>query len=310
MTAGESATRSLSIIIPTRDRCASLAGLIQSIKNANGFCDIRPEIIVADNNSSDDTARILEREARELPQLFRSIKVARAGKSAALNEAINIASGEVCVFLDDDVVVEPGWLESVQRYFADERYAVAQGVVRLAPVDAADPEIRRLFRRFRTIPVCEKPRGVQTVDSLNGSNMAVVRSVFGRVGTFNERLGPGMSGTSDDTELAQRVLDANIQIGFMAEACVFHLIERERLTESYFKLHHQRQGRSRLIYKQQTVGRIVFGLLRGLTGFAWHSLSGNERKKYRGKGRVYHYGEMLRIKSLHWMSKRENVEPQ
>lgn len=296
MTTADRRTKSLSIIIATRDRCESLAALIESLKNTRGFADIRPEIVVADNGSSDDTWLTLERESEEHPNGFHPFKATRPGKAAALNDAIRIASGEICAFLDDDVVVEPGWLEAVHRYFFDGRYSVAQGVVSLPPVASEDPEIAKLFRRFRTIPVCEKPRGTITVDSLNGSNMAIARSVFERVNGFHERLGPGMSGTSDDTELAQRILAANIEIGFMEEAIVYHNVERTRLTEAYFKLHHQRQGRSRFVYKQQSVWRVLIGLAQGLTAFGLYSLSGNERKKYRGKGRVYHYVEILRVK--------------
>jgi GT2 family glycosyltransferase len=288
--------KSLSIIIPTKNRCESLSALIGSLKQTSGLRELRPEVIVGDNDSSDRTWKMLERESSDFPTPFRLIKVTRPGKSSVLNDAIRLASGEVCALVDDDVVVERGWLEALHRYFSTEAYRVAQGVVRLPPREANDPEIRRLFNRFQTIPVCEKPRGVQTVDSLNGSNIAICRSVFDEVGGFDERVGPGMAGTAEDTELAQRILAARIQIGFMEEAIVFHQVERERLTESYFERHHRRQGRGRFIYKQPGLSRILGGWLKARIQLGVHSLTGNERKKYRGKGRVYHYGEMLNAK--------------
>lgn len=286
----------LSIIIPTKDRCASLGELIESIRQSERLADIQPEIIVGDNDSSDDTWRMLERTAGSFPTPFRCIEVRRPGKSAVLNEAIGIAAGDVCALLDDDVVVDPGWLVAMHRYFSDERCPVAQGVVRLPPREAADAEVLRLFRRFQTIPLCEKPRGVETIRSLNGSNMALRRSVFERIGGFDERVGPGMAGTANDTELARRILAAHLEIGYVADAVVFHRVERERLTECYFERHHRRQGCGRFLYKQPGLVRILMGLGKGLVQYGFHTLTGNERKKYRGKGRVYHYRGMLAAK--------------
>jgi GT2 family glycosyltransferase len=289
-------TNTLSIIIPTKNRREALAELIESIRQSVGLEPLQPEIIVGDNESSDGTWPMLEREAGAFPTPFRIIKVRRPGKSAVLNEAIGIASGEILAFVDDDVVVERGWLEAVHRYFSRRRYSVAQGVVRLPQRESKDPEIVRLLERFRTISANERPPGVQTVGSLNGANMAMDRSVFDQVGGFDERLGPGVSGTSEDTELGERILRARMKIGYMEEAVVFHRVERERLTEAYFRLHHRLQGRSRLIYKQPGFARICAGLAQGLMEFGMCSVLGKERRKYRGKGRVYHYGAMLAVK--------------
>jgi glycosyltransferase involved in cell wall biosynthesis len=49
----------LSIIIPTKDRAPALAQLLASLKRLNGLTELRPEIIVADNGSQDDTPAIV-----------------------------------------------------------------------------------------------------------------------------------------------------------------------------------------------------------------------------------------------------------
>ena len=62
-------------------------------------------MIVADDGSDDGTAEMAE--SFEAPYRLRVLRLGKAGKSAALNAAIEAAGGEVCVFLDDDVIASP-----------------------------------------------------------------------------------------------------------------------------------------------------------------------------------------------------------
>jgi len=286
----------LSIIIPTRDRCEILRQLLDSIKRLRSLQSIQPELIVADNESKDKTWTMLQQAGKQFPIPFRTISVARPGKCAAMNEAIRVSKGEVLAFLDDDVVVEPGWLEAVQSFFQDGAYPVGQGVIRIQAPDSEDPEILRLLQRYRTIPTLEYGPEVKEVLSLNGANIAIDRTVFDRVGNFDERLGPGASGTSEDTEIALRIAQAGMKMGYMKEAIVCHRVDRPRLTEAYFKSVHQRQGRSRGLFKQPSTGRVLFDLARASVQYGLYSLIGKERKKYRNKGRLYHYLGMLEVK--------------
>jgi GT2 family glycosyltransferase len=237
---------------------------------------------------------MLKERSKYFPVSLRILTVTRPGKSAVLNEAIRIAGGEILAFLDDDVVLEEGWLEAVEQFFAGNGYATAQGIIRLAPPESEDPEIIELQKRYRTIPYFDDYGG--NLHSLNGANFAVRREVFDRIGTFDERLGPGASGTSEDVELARRMVQAGIKIGYMKEAIVYHRVDRSRLTETYFKSAHKRQGRSRLLISNPSTGRILFDLCRAWARYWLYSVTGNERKKYRSKGRIYHYFGMLENK--------------
>ena len=126
--------------------------------------------------------------------------------------------------------------------------------------------------------------------------MAIRREVFAQLGNFDTRLGPGASGTSEDVELAQRIFQSGKKIGYIPDAIVFHELDRMRLTEAYFKALHQRQGISRLIYKDQSTSRIIFDLCRVSAQYGFYSMFGGERNRYRSKGRLYHYRAMLQAK--------------
>jgi glucosyl-dolichyl phosphate glucuronosyltransferase len=289
-----------SIIVPTKDRLDALLNLLDSFRKLRRLERIQPEIIIGDNSSADDTWEMLQRESPSFPVELRLIRVTTPGKSAVMNEAIRAASGKILAFVDDDVIVDPGWLESIDHFLENNPYQIAQGAIHLPSPEAEDPQIKRLLDRYRTIPHLDYGPAVQTLDSLNGANLVIYKEVFNRIGHFDQRLGPGAAGTSEDVELARRIVRAGFKIGYMREAIVYHRVERSRLTDEYFKSLHRRQGFSRLAVENRGITRITLSLVRSSMQYCFYSLVGRERKRYRSKGRIYHYLAMLEAKAKTW----------
>jgi glucosyl-dolichyl phosphate glucuronosyltransferase len=288
--------QSISIIIATKDRSAELKALLNSIRQLRGLDKFQLEIIVGDNNSKDSTWDTLVAESKQFPAPIRPLKVKTPGKSSVLNEAVRAAQGEVLAFLDDDVVVDGGWLQAIENFFQTENFAAGQGAIRIQAPQGEDSETRRLIQRYRTIPNLEFGPDIQEVHSLNGANFAVLRNALNRVGRFNERLGPGASGTSEDVDFARRLVREGFRIGYMREAIVYHQIDPGRLTEDYFRSHHKQQGYSRILMNDKGLGRIFLDLGRATAQFVFYSLGNKERDRYRSKGRMYHYLGMLGAK--------------
>jgi len=285
-----------SIIIPTKNRASALADLFASLKGLKGLAELRPEIIVADNDSQDETPAVVERATRDLPADVKRITTIRPGKSAALNDALKVATGDYLAFLDDDVVADSGWLRAIDQYFLENDYRVGQGKIGLSRSDTEDPVVCRLVDKFRTIPQLSFLGNVTQVQSLNGANFFIARKVLLQVGGFDERLGPGASGTSEDVELARRLRAAGVRIGYARDCLVFHRVDRDRLTESYFAEIHRRQGRSRLLIKNRGYPEILLSAARAYVQYGLYSVIGPERRRYRSKGRIYHYLSMLEAK--------------
>jgi len=287
----------ITVIIPTKNRCELIRELLNSLENLRGLTRIQPNIIVGDNASSDSTPKIVEMRKTSFPTELILLNVSSPGKSAVLNQAIRRSTGEVLAFLDDDVVVDSSWLEEIENFFQSNRaHCVGQGRIRTGLGDSPDPEIRRLLQRYRTIPELEFSNDIGDLHSLNGANIAIRRTVFDRVGYFDERLGPGASGTSEDVELAQRIRKADMKIAYMNRAIVYHRVDRERLTEQYFKQTHWRQGASRFLMKKRSSAEIIYNLIRASGQYGYFTLFGNERDRYRSKGRIYHYLGMMDAK--------------
>jgi glycosyltransferase involved in cell wall biosynthesis len=111
----------LSIIIPTRNRARLVQTLLSSIRELTGLDQVRPQIIIGDNNSQDETWKLLQTLAKNFPLPLTLLEVKKCGKSAVLNEASRAATGDVLAFLDDDVVVHVNWLCAVQQFFEEKK---------------------------------------------------------------------------------------------------------------------------------------------------------------------------------------------
>ena len=286
-----------SIIIPTYDRCESLRRLLFGIDRHFGKVDIDHEVIVANNAPDDESARRIEGVVGEFQQnprgRFRHVRESSAGKCRAQNAAIAQSKGSILAFLDDDVEVSPDWLAVVADFFRRTTFDAMQGSILMPPEVQEDEEFLRAYYRYRTIYFVQYPETFTEIKTLTGANMAIRREVFSRIGYFNEDLGPGRSGKSEDVEFAQRLRRRGGRIGYEPTAAVYHAVDWSRLTEDFFRQSHEQEGRSRLIYKKQSLPAIILNLMRSTWTSGWYSLVGDERKRYRAKGRYFHYRAML-----------------
>ena len=291
----------ISILIATKGRRDELERLLDGLRQLDSRESIGHEVIVANNAADESIANAVEelvkRHAESEPERWVHAREPIPGKSRALNRAIHLARGEILGFLDDDVEVTPSWLRAIDEFFRRYSFDVMQGSILIPQAMIDNPEFVKLLNRYRTICFYQKPgMEVREIDSVNAANIAVRRELFSRTGLFDERIGPGQSGTSMDVEFGERVLKVGGHIGYEPRSMVYHNVDWSRLTEHYFRLRHEMQGRSRLIYKQSTLLTILPNFLRAVWAFGWYSLLNNERKKYRAKGRYFHYRAMIQAK--------------
>ncbi|HSA54083.1 MAG TPA: glycosyltransferase [Gemmatimonadaceae bacterium] len=105
----------LSVVIPAFNEQDVIREKIEATF-ANGYPVERLEVIVASDGSTDDTNEIVRRLEGERVRL---LALPRSGKVAALNAAASVARGEILVFTDADVSLDPGALSRLVSNFAD-----------------------------------------------------------------------------------------------------------------------------------------------------------------------------------------------
>jgi glucosyl-dolichyl phosphate glucuronosyltransferase len=103
----------LSICVCTYNRARILPYCLDSLTKLKAPADCSAEILVIDNNSSDNTEDVVKRYAAVSPITIRYFYEPRQGISAARNRAVKEARGDYIGFLDDECVARPNWLEIV-----------------------------------------------------------------------------------------------------------------------------------------------------------------------------------------------------
>ncbi|GAP96218.1 glycosyltransferase family 2 protein [Leptolyngbya sp. NIES-2104] len=217
---------SVSVIVCTRDRPHALKDCLRSLQ----ALDPPPfEVLVIDNApSSDATYQIVA----QMPNI-RYVKEPRSGLSAARNRGIQESRGSILAFTDDDVAVHPHWTARLQQAFSEPRILAVTGLVLPTQLET---ESQFLFEKsfggfgqgyrskefdsafFQTM----QGRGVPVWRMGAGANMAFRRSIFEKVGEFDQRLGAGRSGCSEDSELWYRILAEGGHCYYEPKAVVFH----------------------------------------------------------------------------------------
>jgi GT2 family glycosyltransferase len=287
----------ISVLIPTRDRCALLGDVLRGLAAAQAAAGVESEILVADNGSTDGTPALLDAWAAGAPGRT-VLRVEQPGRSRALNRLLPLARAPLLVFTDDDVELVPNWLDAIEVFFAAHpEYDAAMGPVRVPPAVTDPQTLARIAAYPKTLPLFDAGDSVRDLDCLHGCNMIVRRHVFERVGPYDERLGVGASGLCEDTDLAQRIRRAGMRIGYVPGAVVYHTVDPARLTRAALREFHVRKGRSMsVMHPDWGARRIVFRLLVAVSAMALWSLLGQRTRRLKAWGHVVRHRELLRAR--------------
>jgi glycosyltransferase involved in cell wall biosynthesis len=112
----------VSVYIPTRNRATRLGIAIESVLRQT-YSDI--EVIVVDDNSTDDTSDLLESLSKQEARLRFVVNTESKGAPTARNQAIRLAQGRFVTGLDDDDRFQPDRVRSfVERWLALEEQGI------------------------------------------------------------------------------------------------------------------------------------------------------------------------------------------
>lgn len=239
----------VSILISTRNRASILRHTLQSLRNQH-LNGIRWEIVVVDNGSSDDTAQVLHEAQSWLPLI--PLTEPTPGKNRALNRALDVVTGELLIFTDDDTEHTEQWVsELVAASRQWPEISIFGGpVIPLLPPET--PEWIRQNRRITSIAFSHFDLNHTENTRLEdptlpfGPNYALrATAVDGK--RFSLSLGPQaadpQSPLGDETEFLARIYEENQQIGYVPRAKVFHRVEKHQLESAWLLNRAFRFGR-------------------------------------------------------------------
>jgi glycosyltransferase involved in cell wall biosynthesis len=202
----------ISVLIPTWNRRELLSHTLPTVLQQRFDCG-RYEVIVAVDGSHDGAAHFL----RELdsPVPLKVLELPHRGRAAALNSALRVAVGRIVLFLDDDLLCDPGLLAAHWDAHASGEKIVVIGAVALARTspDNAASRLRRdgLVNFFQAVAQSHEPRPLP----LGQANSSISRSHLLAVANgFDE----SFVGASEETDCGFRLWQAGARFVYIPQA--------------------------------------------------------------------------------------------
>lgn len=270
----------LSICIPTFNRCGELALTLESLRSLR----IPPggvELIVVDNNSSDETRSLVESRIAEYPFRLRYVLERRQGANFARNTGLAAAAGPIVAYMDDDVDVAPWWAEAILTSFSETGAAGIGGRTWLVYSQSRPDWLPSDSEVWLSRVDLGLQRKVARAGDLCSCNLAFDRVWFDRVGTFRTDLGRRGSCllSNDETELMERILQAGGKLYYDPVPIVGHRVAVGRLKRKWFWRRTYWQGRgevrSRPLRGWKRIQRLCSAVAKGaryLSGMCVRSL--------------------------------------
>lgn len=236
----------VEIAICTWNRATMLEETLRSLENLIVPGGIQWQLIVVDNNSTDRTANVLNAARDRLP-LTVAVEF-EAGHSHARNRAISVSRGDLILWTDDDVRVDPNWLSAYCRAATEEPQISFWGG-RIEPVFTGGRP-QWIEENWQTVSGCFAQRDLGqdsvpfTPERLPyGANFAV-RGDVQRQFLFDTRWGRVGSRAvgGDEIEMMRRLLAAGYGGRWLPTSWVWHVIPPERATEAYVFHYFEGQG--------------------------------------------------------------------
>ena len=256
---------SCSVILCTFNRSQSLVKTLESIAASELPDSVTWELLIVDNNSSDNTRVVAEEFCRRHPNRFRYLFEPEQGKSHALNAGIREARGDILAFVDDDVTVEPTWLQNLTSSLHGNEWAGAGGRILLDRTFSPPPWLALagphslggvlvLFDRG------DKPGEIDWAPY--GTNMAFRKAMFEKYGGFRTDLGPNPVNEirGEDTEFGRRLMSAGERLRYEPQAIVYHSVPPKRVRKEYFLTWYFDFGRA--LAREWGPGRDIWGIPR------------------------------------------------
>ena len=228
----------VSVVVCTHERPASLKACLRSLSTL-AYPSL--EIVIVDNAPRTSETRDVVAAAGDPRIRYTCAEI--PGLSVARNHGVAEAKGEIVAFTDDDVVVDPRWLEGLVRGFGRRPdIGMVTGLILAAELES---QAQAFFERKVTWGAVLNPRQFsitnppsdEVMTAYNcgmvgaGANFAARRDLLLRVGPFDEALGAGApSRGGEDLDYFRRILLDGKAIAYEPASLVWHYHRRELAT--------------------------------------------------------------------------------
>lgn len=216
------------------------------------------EIIVVDNSSTDNTAKIANDFIALHPQLnARYVHEPKKGLSFARNRGIREAKAPIITYIDDDAEATPAFLQNIADFMQGDKTIVGIGGKVIPKYsESREPEWMSKYLNgfvglmdYGSLP----KRFDNTMKYPAGCNMTYTKDILEKAGGFNNQL----TFRSDDKYIFYQVTKLSDKIYYLPEAMLYHNIDNDRLSFSNFKKLFLKSGNEEKIRVRSEKGTIA-----------------------------------------------------
>ena len=241
-----------SFIIPTQNRATTLRQTLSSVHAIAKDQDV--EVLVVDNASTDDTPQVCREESGKWRQgqfqyHFEPIPGLLSGRHRGAQES----RGEILIYLDDDIVLQPDWFSGFLDVFSDPQVALAGGpsfpIYEIPPPDWLEGlwEDFDGGRHCGHLSLIDQGPKKKVCDPTNiwGLNFSIRRDALYACGGFHPDCVPARLQRfqgDGETGLAERIKLFCKKTMYHPSMTVGHLISKSRLQPEYFETRGFYQG--------------------------------------------------------------------
>ncbi len=214
--------------------------LIQALNSVHK-CSTQPhEIIVIDQ--SDEGTNEAEIIRNDFQQTVKWFKHRDKGLSKARNFAINVSSGSILAFTDDDAYVDEGWIDAIIESFNSPDFNTGIAGGKILPIyHERDPKWKTPKKWEFVLPAYEQGEILERYryGLPPGVNYSVKRTLFDELGGFDENIGV-ISGRKtqiygEDSDFTIRATNAGYHIVYNPRSIVYHPVPLSRQSKKFLK---------------------------------------------------------------------------
>lgn len=253
-----------TIVICTFNNAKMLRRTLESVNSVVIHDASLVEILVIDNNSRDETSAVCAQFSRVSRFLFRSVFETQQGLSNARNRALAEARDGVIIFTDDDVVVEPRWLEEYMAEYKDPDVDAVFGPIMPEWGGAAPSWYDERYRASYALLDYGATRFVVTMPQhpFFGANFSCRTKWIKEFGGFDPRLGRmgDRLAVGEETELFDWLLQTRRAVIYNPRILVWHIIREDRKNKDFLRRHYRDSGQSVALVTQKRARRTLFGI--------------------------------------------------
>lgn len=206
----------VSVVIPVWNGASVIGSCLEALFEYTGVGLY--EVICVDNASTDESASLV---ASSFPQVRLLRQVVNLGFAGGVNIGIETAEGDVFILLNQDCIVQPGWLTSLLQALEFQKDAILGCIIldQDGNVDHVGAKIQRPEAIGVHLTELQEERPFP-VEYISGAVFAFHRRVWERVGKFDEGFYPAYY---EDADYCFRARRHGVKILCVPQARVMHL---------------------------------------------------------------------------------------